>query len=386
MADSTAAPAHPGRELRRVLGHVRGPSAGPTFVGVGGLHGNEPAGVEALGRVAERLHSMRGRVRGEFVALAGNLTALRRGRRYVQRDLNRIWTPERVSSLRSSAPGGEVVEDREQRELLAELDSIFARADGQVVVLDLHTTSGAGSPFAVVEDRLRNRRLAMQLPVPLVLGLEEHLQGTLLDYINNLGHTNLGFEAGAHSDRVSIDHAEAAIWIALSAAGVLEADPGEIHGWKDLLKRRTRSLPRVVDVQYHHAIRPGDRFQMLPGFTNLQRIQRGQVLARDRGGAVRSARRGRILMPLYQDLGDDGFFLVRRVSPIWLRISATLRRLRVDALAGWLPGVQPDPSIAGRLWVDPERAPRSTIDLLHLLGFQRHRPEGGRILFTRRED
>jgi hypothetical protein len=45
-------------------------------------------------------------------------------------------------------------------------------------------------------------------------------------------------------------------------------------------------------------------------------------------------------MPLYQALGDDGYFLVHPVWQFWLEVSARMRRLRVDRLLPLLPRVQ----------------------------------------------
>jgi hypothetical protein len=48
-------------------------------------------------------------------------------------------------------------------------------------------------------------------------------------------------------------------------------------------------------------------------------------------------------MPLYQALGDDGFFLVRKVKRFWLTFSALLRKLKVGHYMHLLRGVRRDP-------------------------------------------
>ena len=53
----------------------------------------------------------------------------------------------------------------------------------EVFVLDLHTTSASGLPFATVGDTLRNRHFAQSLPVTILLGIEEQLEGTMLEYL-----------------------------------------------------------------------------------------------------------------------------------------------------------------------------------------------------------
>ena len=39
---------------------------------------------------------------------------------------------------------------------------------------------------------------------PIVLGIEEYLQGPLLSYINTLGYVSLGFESGQHDNKQAI--------------------------------------------------------------------------------------------------------------------------------------------------------------------------------------
>ena len=74
MAPSATAfpdPPPPDTRVERVLGRVRGAHAGPTLLCVGGLHGNEPAGVRACERVVAALRAAAPTIAGRFIALAG---------------------------------------------------------------------------------------------------------------------------------------------------------------------------------------------------------------------------------------------------------------------------------------------------------------------------
>ena len=73
---------------------------GPTVVFFGGIHGNEPAGIFALEEVMRQLQESNTVVSGSIFALAGNLRALNKGKRYEQKDLNRIWSIEKVEQLK----------------------------------------------------------------------------------------------------------------------------------------------------------------------------------------------------------------------------------------------------------------------------------------------
>ena len=53
---------------------------------------------------------------------------------------------------------------------------------------------------------------------------------------------------------------------------------------------------------------------MKPGYKNFQKISKGEVLAEDRNGHIVSQYNGRILMPLYQKQGEEGFFIIKEIK------------------------------------------------------------------------
>jgi len=380
---SRSGPSSPGdprpiRRVSRVLGRIRGSGPGPTLVAIGGVHGNEPAGVLGIRKVLERLRGMEGELRGDFLGLAGNRAALARGRRFLRRDLNRVWTEERVRKLVERASVEEVEDEaREQWELLEMLEEADRDARGEVFVMDIHTTSSMSGPWATIEDTLRSRAFALDFPIPIILGLEEQVDGTLLEHVSRKGHVMLVFEAGQHGDPRSVDRTEAAIWTALGAAGVLR-DPRrkEVLSARRELTEETAALPRVLEMRYRHPVVPGDRFRMRPGYVNLQPIDEEEVLARDRSGMVRAPEGGRVLMPLYQEQGEDGFFVVREFDPFWLRVSEVLRRIRAGRIAHWLPGVRRHPDRDDTLVVNRKLARWYALEILHLLGYRKQRERG----------
>jgi succinylglutamate desuccinylase len=83
----------------RVLGTYGGQSEGPLMLCLGGIHGNEPAGVVAAQRVIDLLRSRHPPLRGELIALTGNRAALLRRCRYLEQDLNRVWFADRIAAF-----------------------------------------------------------------------------------------------------------------------------------------------------------------------------------------------------------------------------------------------------------------------------------------------
>lgn len=370
----------------RVLGDLRGRVDGPTLIAVGGLHGNEPAGALALQRLVRRLEAAPpDGLCGRLVALVGNRQALAQGCRFLRYDLNRFWTSERVERLRRSTDPLEA-EAEELRDLDSAIEKILAaRAGRPVYFLDLHTTSGAGAAFANLDDTLPNRAFALEFPVTLVVGIEEELGGTLASHLCDRGVITVGFESGQHREEAAVDRAEAAGWIALEAAGLLaRGSRPEVAAARQLLAAHRGSRPHVVEVLHRHAISPGDEFRMLPGFHNFQPVRAGQVLACDHHGEIVAQHNGLLVMPLYQDQGEDGFFLVRQIHPMWLRLSRSVRRLSLDRYLHLLPGVHPNPALEDSYTIDRRYARWFALEIFHLLGYRRHGEAGRFVVMARR--
>lgn len=313
--------------LNRIVGRVRSSEPGPTLMVVAGIHGNEPASVLAARRVFAQLEAENLPLRGEFTALAGNIAALRQGERGIARDLNRGWTRRRLESLPRAVPGLAAVtpssptpEDREQRDLFDTIEMVRRDARGPLTFVDLHTTSAPGIPFAMVHNAPDQRVFADQFPLPLIMGLLELVDHTLLEFMRSEGCTTFGVEAGQNEAESSVDHHESVLWQALVSAGIARAnDVPELGLHRRRLVDACGHLPHVTEVEHRHSVVPDDEFRMEPGFDNIERVQAGQLLARDRNGEIRAPRNCMLLMPLYQAQGDDGFFLGRELGP---RISA----------------------------------------------------------------
>jgi len=374
-----------GQERRRVIGVWRGIDPGPTLVCAGAVHGNEWSGVLALQRVLATLAERKPRLRGEFIAIAGNLSAMVRDERYLEHDLNRHWLPANIEHARQAPAEDLRSENLEMREMLDTLHAVFDRARGEVYFLDLHTSSADGDPFVCIGDTMRNRDFAEAFCVPVILGLEEQIDGSLLEYVNNLGHVTMGAEAGQHTADTSIDHHEAFIWLALVRSGILQAaDVPELDDYRQRLLDASHHLHGFMEVRHRHPIVGADDFRMEEGFVNFQHVQQGQLLAHDRHGEVRAEESGRILLPLYQGLGSDGFFIAREVKTFWLRVSSALRWLRLDRILHWLPGVHRHPDKEETLVIHTDLARWFALEVFHLLGYRKRRSEEGLLVVSRR--
>ena len=362
----------------RVVGRIDGRPGGPLLIVTVALHGNELASVIAAERVLERARALGEQPAGTIVVIAGNREAMARGVRFIDEDLNRAWDRDESSRKQST-------EAAEMREILATIEPLLCERRERVVLIDLHTFSGPGPPFVTVGDSLRNRALASLFPWTLILGLEEQVDGALLEFMGSAGMITMGAEAGQHTDAAAVDRHEALLIVALTKLGIVKTWPAEeVESAERVLEAAGRGLPRVVEIRHRHAVRNGDGFRMEPGFRNLQEIARGQLLAHDHEGPIRAPEDGFILLPLYQGQGEDGFFVARRVRYFWLKVSAMLRRLRVDRFASALPGVRRADGHSDVLVVNLRVARFFPLEVFHLLGYRKSRSEGDELIVSKR--
>lgn len=371
-------------DFQRVIGHYKGDSPGATVVAIGGMHGNEPSGVQALQAVFERLEKEKPKFKGEFLALAGNLRALRERKRFISHDLNRMWL------LRPDMQGlGKIPEGYEQTEMNALqkiIDKTIAARKGPVVFMDLHTTSAESPPFLLIGDTLRNRRFVSNLKLPVILGLEEQLNGPLLSFLNTQGHISFGFEAGQHDAPVSVENHASLIWLILERAGCIrKADLPDYDANLNWLASQTDDdLKGFFEVRHRYGIHEGEEFEMRPGYHNFQEIEEDETLANNERGRIPARESGRIFMPKYQAQGDDGFFIVRKIAPFWLKVSSVLRKARIYKILPFLPGIRRHPEHPGSLIINVRIIRWFGPQVLHLLGYRRRSRIGKRLHFIKR--
>jgi len=279
------------------------------------MHGNEPAGVYALSRVFLQLEVFKTPFFGKLVGLCGNCAALPHGKRYIDKDLNRLWSRSEIARVRALDAQQRNTEEQQLLELLDLIERLLEEAEGEKLLIDLHTTSAPGGLFSIVSNDAYNRELASALHAPVIFNLMNSLSTTTNVYIEDMGIKGLAFEAGQHDDPRSVDIHEAAIWLLLEQAGcILPEHVPETEIYHERLITAARHLPHYVQVTYRHAISPDDRFHMYPGYTNFHQVYKNEPLARDKNGAVKCPTSGLLVMPLYQPQGEEGFFIVQQID------------------------------------------------------------------------
>ena len=304
---------HTGNIGKHVLADIKGAKDGPVLIVVAAIHGNENIGIDAVEKVIEVVEKHADFLAGRFIALKGNLPAIEKHERFIDEDMNRLWTTSMLDKIRRTSYAELKTTERVQvKELLGILDPVFENnPKNNIIFLDLHTFSGERGMFTITHRDVNHIELLSQLRIPMIFGIEHTLRGTCMEFVDHVGQIGFAFESGRHDTDEAKYNAIAGLVLLLVSAGMLSAS--EITNYIDYfeyLNNEVKSLPHKLDFLYKHVIEEGDDFEMKPGYRNFDSVKKGDWLATDRYGRVLAQEDGYLLMPLYQKKGNDGFFVV----------------------------------------------------------------------------
>ena len=369
MAQVYSKALHKTISVERIIDKIQGNKDGPTVIFFSGIHGNECAGVFALQEVLTAIKTQKHNIKGTIYGLTGNLKALELNQRYLENDLNRIWTNPLLETLKSKDEL--TIDEKEQAELFHLLKEILKNNNGPFYFIDLHTTSSKTLPFITINDAIINRKFSKQFPIPIVLGIEEYLNGPLLSYINEFGYVSLGFESGQHDDKDAIINAVAFIYLSLSFTNIINKE--EILGFEthyNQLNNASNGIKDIFEIIYLHKIIATEAFKMKTGFKSFQTIKKGETLAISNNKNIVSKFTAKIFMPLYQTKGGEGFFIIKKIKPLYLKLSVLLRKVRADNFFVLFPGVSWENADQKVLLVNLRTAKFLVKPLFHLLGYR----------------
>lgn len=328
----------------RIIGIRSGSKPGPLLILLAQIHGNEPAGYKAVKEVFEKIdeelfEKPHFDFRGNIVAIHGNMEAAKHQERYLHQDLNRIWQKENVERILGSPE--EKLRNSEEiqlKEIMAAVQTSIEQFEAKkVILLDLHTTTAHGGMFIIPSKDEKSRQLGLQIHAPVLHGFLDDLDGTILHYFRQknfpqIDLTSICFEAGQHDSPNSIEHAVSAIIQCFTAAGGFFKEDIEMKH-QMLLTQDSQGLPKEAQLIYCHHIEIGDHFRMREDkiYRNFDFVTKGEVLASDRYGSVRALCDGRILMPLYQKQGNDGFFIIKDINQTAPRLHRRIPETTLNA-------------------------------------------------------
>ena len=263
--------------VHRIASGRPGPVVGITAI----VHGNEPSGAIALDWL------LRSNIRpksGTLILAFANTEAYARfdpadpnATRWVEEDLNRVWSPEVLGGRRDSV---ELCRARELRPVIDEID----------LLLDIHSMQHATEPLMLAGPLAKGRELARAVGVPAVVVSDAgHAAGRRLrDYGGfadpGSAKNALLVECGQHWEAEAGPRAIETALRFLQATGSVDPEAGA-----DFLRQRpTPPAQRLIEVTEAVTVAT-DRFAFAEPYRGLETIEKaGTQIATDGDRVIRT--------------------------------------------------------------------------------------------------
>ncbi|MBE37382.1 MAG: hypothetical protein CMP50_01820 [Flavobacteriales bacterium] len=291
----------------RVIGNYHNNNE-KTMIFIAAIHGNENSGVIALERFFKHINNTNTKIAGTVIGLIGNLNALKNNSRYINSDMNRMWT-DRIIESKSSQKKSEFKEVLMVKELIDKI--IKLKKKRNITIVDLHNTSSPNGVFSIVNN-LKEKKIAEHLEIPVINNLFKKVKGSFAEYYSSQNINTIVFEGGAIGDPAAINNHEAGIWKMLEKKGFISQDfiPEKVLKNNINMNNFSKETKGYYFVKYIHKIKKGNEFLMNPNMRNFEKIKKGQIVGHSNHGPVKSPYEGYLLMPLYQKQGKEGFYLI----------------------------------------------------------------------------
>jgi hypothetical protein len=370
-----------GRSVRisRLIGKVEKDRKSHSLILVGGGNDQDTASVLALYHVVKRLKKFEPLLNGNFYALAANLSALAKNKYNL---LSRIKLGGSTNGQNKPDydPTGDYFQQlEEQVELWAGIDRIIDQQSGGFTIIDLRT-SNAALPFITTAHTRNNIRFTKKMPVPALLGKNEHFDDPRMDYLNAKNCTALTFYGGKHHDPSSIRNHEAMIWLAMEAAGVMKKL--EITGFNDHHKRLSNfSGTRRGSYQINTLVTAEEakNFRLLPAFKNFDQIKKNEPLGHLGSQKIKSPGSGQLFIsPI-----PNYFYILRKASSLNFNVQLPSLHDFERALISYLPGVRVYNTRDQILIVNQCGKNKMSCSALKMLGYVATAKSGDRLFFSK---
>lgn len=307
----------------------------PTLIYFCCMHGNEKAGYLALKSFFENLSQKESHINANIHAVFGNQEAYLQSVRFIDKDLNRLWTKSHFDAV---AQNENISEYYELRDIYTTLHGILNSVKGMVFAFDLHTTSAPTKPFIVMNDALNNRSFVRQLGYPVIFNIESFIEGSLLNLLNDLGYVSLAFEGGEHYSENAVEEIEQFLYKTLYFSKAMSSEAIETMGVpKKILRPKSA---RYFEMIFRQDLQATDQFEISGNYTNFQQLKKGELIAKLNNKSIYSPKAYQIFMPLYQSKGEDGFFYVKHLSTYKLKVARFFRNLHTENVLTFIPGIQ----------------------------------------------
>ena len=260
---------------------LKGSKDGPHVLILGGVHGNEQCGVEAIQTYLKNLQIVKGTLR----LIIANPKAVELKQRYIEENLNRCFNPLKK------------VTGSYEEQLAHELKKHMDWAD---LCLDIHSSNSKESiPFIIAEEN--NFAWVAPFPFSLVVsGFDTFEPGGTDTYMHEHHKVGIGIECGYMGDVRSAELAKTAARQFLTFVGLL---PGQALAVPKTFLKITSLYHNVAD------------FTLAKVFADFEAVQKGELIGSDGLNEITAKHDGMILFARERKAGyGEAFIMLEEVK------------------------------------------------------------------------
>ena len=265
---------------------LKGKRKGPASIIIGGIHGNETCGVNAVKKIFSTLKIDAGKV----IIAFGNPKAIIKKLRFVESNLNRLFRPSKQLSKKEKS-------SYEYSRMLF-LKKYLKQSD---FLLDIHASFTPKSRRFIICENNANK-IIKYLPFNLVVNGFDAVQPGGTDYhMNKIGKIGICVECGYKDDPKSNFIAEKAIKNFLIAT-------------KNIVGNKIQKLQKKIKI-YKLYKSKSNIFSLSKKFNDFEIIKKGQKIGIDGNREIRAGKKSIILFAQNtQKIGEEAFLLGKKIK------------------------------------------------------------------------
>jgi succinylglutamate desuccinylase len=290
-------------EIGSGIWQISGTISGEHIVVLGGVHGDEKTGIEAVKILRDMFLKGEKKIqKGKLTLILGNEEAIKMGKRGTtpENNLNRMFSDKHLA--------GPVLDFYESRRA-HELAPILKSAD---ISLDIHSTSVPTVPFLPCAFSPRHEKIYRWFDAGIVLADPDFVLGgqrsTTDEYVDYCGGIGICFETGYANDTSRLPAVTNGILSILADRGIIAASSPLMPPQPSYKVYR---LTRKINLT-------GSGFRYKKGFPqSFQEVKKGEIIGYHGNIPERAEEDGVIAFPRARDqwiLGHDIFFLAKRIK------------------------------------------------------------------------
>jgi len=260
---------------------LNGKNKGPTSIIIGGVHGNETCGVNAIKKILPKLKIDA----GKLIIVYGNPKAIIKNVRYIDSNLNRLFRPYNLL-IKQEKVSYEYKRVKILKKYLKQSDYL----------LDIHASFTPKSKRFIICEKNASE-IVKYLPFNLIVNGFDSIQPGGTDYfMNKIGKVGICVECGYMNDPQSNTVAEQSVFDFLVATG-------NITGKSKIRKQNLLKIYKIYKSKTNI-------FLLKKKFSDFEEVKKGQIIGIDGSREVLSTKKSIILFAQDTNKIDDEAFLL----------------------------------------------------------------------------